>query len=183
MAPSENPTSSIERCRTSTDADSARPSASAVTRDLIEQFRPAVQKLLFCGDPESKSSFAPIERQGVVHRLRPPVKAHGGKYYLARRIVPILLGVRERISEYLELCAFGASVFLAMPRMEREILGDTNPEVCALWTVLGNERLAAALADFFIRHGKGRRVPQNWCAVKFQEFVGIHKRTATMDRA
>lgn len=59
-----------------------------------------------------------------VHRLRPPVKAHGGKYYLARQIVPILLEVRERITEYLEPCAFGASVFLAMPRMEREILGD-----------------------------------------------------------
>ena len=75
------------------------------------------------------------------------MKAHGGKYYLARRIVPILLNVRERITEYLEPCAFGASVFLAMPRFTREILGDINPDVCALWTVLGNDRLAAALTD------------------------------------
>ncbi len=98
---------------------------------------------------DSPPAIANISQQTrrAIHRLRPPVKAHGGKYYLAREIVPILLGVRERVTEYLEPCAFGASVFLAMPRLEREILGDINPEVCALWTVLGNEALAAALTD------------------------------------
>ncbi|MFN0019441.1 MAG: DNA adenine methylase [Pirellulaceae bacterium] len=79
-------------------------------------------------------------------RLRPPVKAHGGKYYLARQIVPILLKVRAKVTEYLEPCAFGASVFLALPRVQREILGDINPAVTDLWKVLGDPGLAATLS-------------------------------------
>jgi site-specific DNA-adenine methylase len=74
------------------------------------------------------------------------VKAHGGKYYLARQIVPILLSVRRRVTEYLEPCAFGASVFLAMPRFEREILGDVNPGVVDLWKVLSGEHLSGEFA-------------------------------------
>lgn len=123
-----------------------QPSAPEVTRELVDQFRPAVQKLLaFSGDQEPMISDAHVPLGATVHRLRPPVKAHGGKYYLARKIVPILLGVRERINEYLEPCAFGASVFLAMPRIEREILGDINGDVVALWSVLANEHSAAEL--------------------------------------
>ena len=83
----------------------------------------------------------------IVTRLRPPVKAHGGKYYLARKIVPILLDVRTKVTEYLEPCAFGASVFLAMPRSQREILGDINPDVVALWTVLSQEPSSNALTE------------------------------------
>ncbi len=147
MAPSENPKKIIEPCLTSTDTDSVRPSGPEVTRDLIEQFRPAVQKLLtFSGDPETTIPNIPVSSQIAIHRLRPPVMAHGGKYYLARKIVPILLGVREKISEYLEPCALGASVFLAMPRLQREILGDINGDVVALWSVLSDERSAADLA-------------------------------------
>jgi len=110
--------------------------------------RQSMQEVLAFTD-DSPPAIANISQQTrrAIHRLRPPVKAHGGKYYLAREIVPILLGVRERVTEYLEPCAFGASVFLAMPRLQREILGDINPDVCALWTVLGNESLAAALTD------------------------------------
>jgi site-specific DNA-adenine methylase len=106
------------------------------------------QKLLTLEfEPAPLISAVVHETRSRLPRLRPPVKAHGGKYSLAPRIVPILLSVRERITEYLEPCAFGASVFLAMPRVEREILGDINPNVCALWTVLGNDRLGAALSD------------------------------------
>jgi site-specific DNA-adenine methylase len=105
-----------------------------------------VQGSLF-GDDTAPAADESAFASTAVDRIRPPVKAHGGKYYLARRIVPILLSVRERITEYLEPCAFGASVFLAMPRFEREILGDVNPEVAALWTVLSRESLAGALAD------------------------------------
>ncbi len=147
MALSERSGKTVDPGQSSPDTNTARSVDAAVVHEGIQGVSSAVQKLLFCDEPESKSSIAPVESQGVVHRLRPPVKAHGGKYYLARRIVPILLGVRDRISEYLEPCAFGASVFLAMPRMEREILGDINPDVCALWTVLGNEGLAAALRE------------------------------------
>lgn len=60
--------------------------------------------------------------------------------------MPILLGARAKINEYLEPCAFGASVFLAMPRLEREILGDINPNVVALWSVLSDERSAGELS-------------------------------------
>ena len=84
--------------------------------------------------------------QRAFARLRPPVKAHGGKYYLARQIVPILLKVRAKVTEYLEPCAFGASVFLALPRMQKEILGDINPAVTDLWRVLGDPTFSAKLA-------------------------------------
>ncbi|MBM3970823.1 MAG: DNA adenine methylase [Planctomycetes bacterium] len=152
MALSTNPTRIIAPLLPSTDTNSARPIDSAAIRNLTEEFRPAVQKLLaFSGEPETTSPNIALSPSAVIHRLRPPVKAHGGKYYLARRIVPILLGVREKISEYLEPCAFGASVFLAMPRVQREILGDINPDVAALWSVLSDERSAADL----VRHLSG----------------------------
>ena len=86
-------------------------------------------------------------RRQKVRRIRPPVKAHGGKYYLARPIVPILLTAPGNPNEYLEPCAFGASVFLALPRFDKEILGDVNPDVILLWRVLSNPHLAARLQD------------------------------------
>ncbi len=82
-----------------------------------------------------------------VRRIRPPVKAHGGKYYLARQIVPVLLSAPGNPTEYLEPCAFGASVFLAMPRFEREMLGDINPGVVQLWRTLTHERLSTLLSE------------------------------------
>jgi len=82
-----------------------------------------------------------------IRRIRPPVKAHGGKYYLARQIVPVLLSAPGKPTEYLEPCAFGASVFLAMPRFGREILGDLNTSEVKLWRTLAHERLSAVLSD------------------------------------
>src|SRR5262245_40746356 len=110
------------------------------------------QRFLFGDGPEGRQPSETIasictSTRTAVERLRPPVKAHGGKYYLARQIVPILLDVRARIDEYLEPCAFGASVYLAMPKMQREILGDVNPDVVNLWTTLGDEQLAAELTE------------------------------------
>ncbi len=87
------------------------------------------------------------EARSKLRRLRPPVKAHGGKYYLAPQIVPILLSAPGNPTEYLEPCAFGASVFLAMPRHDREILGDINPGVVALWQVLSRVELAEVLQE------------------------------------
>jgi hypothetical protein len=57
---------------------------------------------------ESASSVASIASQirRKVKRIRPPVKAHGGKFYLAREIVPILLSAPGKPKEYLEPCAF-----------------------------------------------------------------------------
>jgi len=108
--------------------------------------RRTVQRLLAFGESEDELASEPRGVSDVtVARLRPPVKSHGGKYYLARRIVPILLSVRGQVTEYLEPCAFGASVFLAMPRFEREILGDVNPGVVNLWKVLSDEDLSEEL--------------------------------------
>lgn len=107
----------------------------------------SVQRSLFSEGPVAPaadpSDFADVR----VDRIRPPVKAHGGKYYLAPKIVPILLNVRAKVTEYLEPCAFGASVFLAMPRMQREMLGDINPDVVALWSVLSKQDSATQLTQ------------------------------------
>lgn len=143
----EQPTNISGPALSSTDLDKQQSVESPVTRKFTAQVRPAIQRLLgFSDEPTTAASTDCVLAHPVIHRLRPPVKAHGGKYYLARKIVPILLGVRERISEYLEPCAFGASVFLAMPRCQREILGDINPDVVALWSVLSEERSASELA-------------------------------------
>ena len=115
--------------------------------DLDRPPDPTQKCLEFPDESPPAADEAAFAASVTIHRIRPPVKAHGGKYYLARRIVPILLSVREKVTEYLEPCAFGASVFLAMPRVDREILGDINPDVVAMWTVLARASLADALAD------------------------------------
>ena len=82
-----------------------------------------------------------------IRRIRPPVKAHGGKYYLAPKIVPVLLSAPSNPTEYCEPCVFGGSVFLAMPRFEREIVGDINPSIVNLWRTLARHETAKALTD------------------------------------
>lgn len=110
--------------------------------------QPRLQQTFDFLDPVEAAIADTRERtKATIERLRPPVKAHGGKYYLAREIVPILLTTRQKLTEYLEPCAFGASVFLAMPRVQREILGDINPNVTDLWTVLSDPQLAGTLSE------------------------------------
>ena len=104
-----------------------------------------MQRSLFAEESVAPAADASVFAACRVDRIRPPVKAHGGKFYLAPRIIPILHSVRAKATEYLEPCAFGASVFLAMPRMQREILGDINPDVVALWTVLSKRDSAMDL--------------------------------------
>lgn len=115
--------------------------------DLSGRDSRSVQRSLFSEEPVAPSADPSVFAGCRVDRIRPPVKAHGGKFYLAPKIVPILLNVRTTVTEYLEPCAFGASVFLAMPRMKKEILGDINPDVVALWTVLSNRDSAAELTN------------------------------------
>ena len=125
---------------------SKRPTSIVESPSTID--RPVQRAFAFADEPTATTITGMQNRvQAVVERLRPPVKAHGGKYYLARKIVPILLDVRAKVSEYLEPCAFGASVFLAMPRSQREILSDINPDVVALWNVLSQEQSASALTE------------------------------------
>ncbi len=109
-----------------------------------------VQQLFEFSDlQETQPAFADIciDTRRKIRRIRPPVKAHGGKYYLARQIVPILLSAPGNPTEYLEPCVFGGSVFLAMPKFKRETLGDINPDVVALWQVLSRERHASILSE------------------------------------
>lgn len=95
--------------------------------------------------PATPASEVVGSSAAYVRRIRPPVKAHGGKYYLARQIVPILRTAPGQPTEYLEPCAFGGSVFLSMPRFEREILGDVNPDVVHMWRLLARHDTAEAL--------------------------------------
>ena len=152
--------SEMDRCPDSSDLTNAQDKradeqgdlphsiGSTAVEDVLRRKRQTVQKVLaFEDDLRQVVSDPPRVRLAKITRLRPPVKAHGGKYYLAKRIVPILLETRAQVTEYLEPCAFGASVFLAMPRHEREILADINADVVDLWRVLSEERLSADLSQ------------------------------------
>lgn len=65
-------------------------------------------------------------------KLRPPVKRHGGKYYLARQIVDLM----PPHGAYLEPFVGGGSVLLNKRRAEREVAVDTNPGLILVWQVL-----------------------------------------------
>jgi len=107
---------------------------------------PLQRKFDFDGIETQSVVHPPLEKwEGRVHRLRPPVKAHGGKYYLAKQIVPILMAVRSAVDEYLEPCVFGGSVYLALPKFAIELVGDVNPEVVNLWKVLSIKNDASEL--------------------------------------
>ena len=133
------------------DAETAAVNQMETTErvgDASQENRAHTQKLFeFSDDSQAVINNIRVETRSTIRRIRPPVKAHGGKYYLAREIVPVLLTAPKGTTEYLEPCAFGASVFLAMPRFQREILGDVNPGVVDLWRVLAHERLSAVLSD------------------------------------
>src|SRR5262245_31328949 len=64
--------------------------------------------------------------------LRPPVKWHGGKHYLARRIIAHF--PPHRI--YLEPFGGGASVLLNKPPVEVEVYNDLDHRITRLFRVL-----------------------------------------------
>jgi DNA adenine methylase len=69
-----------------------------------------------------------------VDRIRPPVKVHGGKSYLARRIVNLF---PDGVRYYGEPYAHGLSVMLACPRFAGgELANDLNPCVAAMWQAI-----------------------------------------------
>ncbi len=133
------------------DAETAAVNQMEITErvgDASQENRADTQKLFeFSDDSQTVINDIRVDTRNKIRRIRPPVKAHGGKYYLAREIVPVLLSAPNSTTEYLEPCAFGASVFLAMPRFPREILGDVNPGVVDLWRVLADERLSDVLCE------------------------------------
>lgn len=133
---------------TGTDCSNLEPTTAhheELVAASIAQSRKAFQQA-FAFDGESALSAGDLVGHGV-GRIRPPVKAHGGKYYLAPKIVPVLLSAPGRVTEYLEPCAYGASVFLTLPRFNREILGEVNPDVVDLWRVLADKHLSDELRD------------------------------------
>jgi len=67
--------------------------------------------------------------------LRPPVKWHGGKYYLAKRIVSLF--PPHRI--YLEAFGGGASVLLNTAPVEVEAYNDLDLKITRLFRVLRNQ--------------------------------------------
>ena len=64
-----------------------------------------------------------------IRKLRPPIKRHGGKAYLARLIVPLM----PEHSAYCEPFLGGGSVLLNKPKAGREIAGDLDADLVNLW--------------------------------------------------
>lgn len=71
----------------------------------------------------------------ATRKLRSPLKMHGGKSYLARRI-NALMPYRPT---YIEPFAGGLSILLNRPRAEREIANDLNPWLARFWEVMVDE--------------------------------------------
>jgi DNA adenine methylase len=71
------------------------------------------------------------------------LKVHGGKHYLARRIVGVLVGMAARrpVTAYAEPFVGGASVLLAVkpePRLAR-IASDLDPAIVNFWEVVARD--------------------------------------------
>jgi DNA adenine methylase len=68
----------------------------------------------------------------MTRKLRSPLKWHGGKSYLARRIIALMPEHRVYVEPFLG----GGSVLLNKRPAESEVAGDINPAVINLWEVL-----------------------------------------------
>lgn len=81
----------------------------------------------------------------ALKKLRGPYKWHGGKAYLARRII----GRFPEHRVYCEPYFGGGSVLLNKPPAEVEVAGDLNGELVNAWTVIRDDvaRLAAELSE------------------------------------
>jgi DNA adenine methylase len=78
------------------------------------------------------------ERVMRSRRIPPPLKWHGGKYYLAPQIV----GLMPPHTHYVEPFAGGLSVLLAKdPRGVSEVVNDRNGRLTTLWRVLQDDEM------------------------------------------
>lgn len=68
----------------------------------------------------------------TTRKLRPPLKWHGGKTYLARRIIALMPPHRV----YVEPFIGGGSILLNKPRAEREVAGDVDARLVLFWREL-----------------------------------------------
>lgn len=79
----------------------------------------------------------------TVRKLRPPIKRHGGKAYLARRIVALMPPHRA----YCEPFLGGGSVLLNKPPApDYEVAGDADAGLVNFWRVLASDRSFPGLA-------------------------------------
>lgn len=74
-------------------------------------------------------------------KLRSPLKWHGGKSYLARRIINLFPPHKVYVEPYIG----GGSILLNKAPAEREIAGDTNTGLINLWTCLQDPLRAVAI--------------------------------------
>jgi DNA adenine methylase len=68
----------------------------------------------------------------IATKLRPPVKWHGGKAYLARRIIGLLPDHRVYVEPY----AGGLSVLLNKPHAQLEVANDLNADLIGFYRVM-----------------------------------------------
>jgi DNA adenine methylase len=76
--------------------------------------------------------FGAMTTIATARKLRPIFKTHGGKNYLARRIIAHFPEHRT----YVESFAGGLSALLNKPRSKIEIVADLNPDVIAVYPAL-----------------------------------------------
>jgi DNA adenine methylase len=88
----------------------------------------------------------------ATRRLRPPIKRHGGKAYLAPKIVPLLPSHRTYVEPFLG----GGSVLLNKPKAEREVAGDLDSGLINLWQVLRSKNPGLFLSVATIDYTEGQ---------------------------
>jgi DNA adenine methylase len=82
-------------------------------------------------------------------RIRPPVKTHGGKYYLAPWVIENFPTGYENLT-YVEVFVGGGSVLLHKEYSEQEIIADKDRKIIALWKSLryDTEEMIIALREW-----------------------------------
>ena len=86
-------------------------------------------------------------------RARPVIKWAGGKSGLLEQIIPLL---QSDFEGYFEPFLGGAAAFLSLSQMRHAVLGELNPELYNLYTVVRDRcaELTAHLEDFQVRYSE-----------------------------
>lgn len=71
-------------------------------------------------------------------KLRPPIKTHSGKYYLASWIIENFPQDYQEL-EYCDLCCGGCSVFLNKEPSVKEVINDKDPGVVSIFKALRDD--------------------------------------------
>lgn len=112
--------------------------------------------------------------------MKSPLKYHGGKSYLAKRIIDLLPPRDENFTHFHEACFGGGSVTFALdPEGLSETANDVDEELVNFWRVLGREDAFAA----FIRSIECTPFCEEWfhsssemrCVVTGMEFSELQR--------